>query len=155
MMISHAWQLRILVSLTLNARKNLRSRVLRHPGVCTNDTIHPLAHMECIPENTWQIDPRKVRSLTFCRFRIQSSVPTWNSFRLDFSPGTFFTSNSTMSESMLSLNCFILGDDPESVFPVDIQVTSKIGILKDLIKEKNARLLAPVDAKDLDLFQVR
>ena len=57
--------------------------------------------------------------------------------------------------SVLSLNCFVLGDDPESVFPVDIQVISKIGILKDLIKEKNARLLARVDAKDLDLFQVR
>ena len=63
--------------------------------------------------------------------------------------------NPTSSESTLSLNCFVLGDDPESVFPVDIQVTSKIGILKDLIKEKKGRLLGRVDASDLDLFQVR
>jgi hypothetical protein len=60
-----------------------------------------------------------------------------------------------MSESTLSLNCFVLGDDPESVFPVDIQVTSKIGILKDLIKEKKSRRLNHVDASDLELFQVR
>jgi hypothetical protein len=60
-----------------------------------------------------------------------------------------------MSESTLSLNCFILGDDPESVFPVKIQRNDNVGILKKLIKEENARLLAPVDAKDLDLFQVR
>jgi hypothetical protein len=57
--------------------------------------------------------------------------------------------------STLSLNCFVLGDDPGCVFAVETQLTSKISILKDLIKENNARLLARVDAKDLDLFQVR
>jgi hypothetical protein len=39
-----------------------------------------------------------------------------------------------MSESTLSLNCFILGDDPGSVFPVKIERNDNVGILKDLIK---------------------
>ena len=41
-----------------------------------------------------------------------------------------------VSASLSDLNCFVLGDDPESVFPVDIQVSSKIGILKKSIKEE-------------------
>ena len=60
-----------------------------------------------------------------------------------------------MSESLLSLNCFVLGDDPGSVFPVDIQTTTKIGILKDRIKEKNAHLDHVAATEDLELFQVR
>jgi len=59
------------------------------------------------------------------------------------------------SEPTFSLNCFVLGDDPENVFPVDIQTTSKIGILKDLIKQKKSPRLNHVVASDLEVFQVR
>jgi hypothetical protein len=40
------------------------------------------------------------------------------------------------------------------MFPVEISKSKSVGILKDLIKEKNAHRLENVDAKDLDLFLV-
>ena len=36
------------------------------------------------------------------------------------------------------LNCFVLGDDEERVFPIEIAKDKNVGILKDLIKEKKA-----------------
>jgi len=57
--------------------------------------------------------------------------------------------------SLLSLNCFVLGDDADKVFTVKVPKTENVSILKKMIKEENARLLARVDAKDLELFQVR
>jgi len=59
-----------------------------------------------------------------------------------------------MSESRISLNCYVLRDSG-NLFTIKISRTDNVAILKDLIKEKKARLLAPVDASDLDLFQVR
>jgi hypothetical protein len=35
------------------------------------------------------------------------------------------------------LNCFVLGDDEEKVFPVKIPRNDNVGILKNLIKKKN------------------
>ena len=58
-----------------------------------------------------------------------------------------------MSDS-LSLNCLILGDEPDKMFNIKIPKTEKVSILKDLIKEKKASRLEHVDASDLDLFQV-
>ena len=60
-----------------------------------------------------------------------------------------------MSESTISLNCYVLRDHSGNVFTVKIPRTDNVAILKKLIKEENAHLLAHVDAKDLDLFQVR
>ena len=53
-----------------------------------------------------------------------------------------------------SLNCFILGDDPERTFPVEIPKAKNVSNLKDMIKEKKASRLKDVDASDLDLFYV-
>ena len=44
------------------------------------------------------------------------------------------------------LNCFVLGDDEERVFPVRIQRDDNVGILKDEIKKKKAHRLKHVDA---------
>jgi hypothetical protein len=52
------------------------------------------------------------------------------------------------------LNCFVLGDDENKVFTVKIPRNDNVGILKDLIKEKNPHALNRVDAKDLDLWKV-
>jgi len=52
------------------------------------------------------------------------------------------------------LNCFVLGDDNERVFSVEIPSNKNVGILKDEIKKKKARLLSDVDASDLDLWIV-
>jgi len=40
------------------------------------------------------------------------------------------------------LNCFVLGDDEERVFPVEIARGKNVGILKDEIKKKKAHLSA-------------
>jgi hypothetical protein len=55
---------------------------------------------------------------------------------------------------LLSLNCFVLGDDLNKAFTVEIEKTKNVSILKDLIKEKKAFLLNHVDASDLDLWNV-
>jgi hypothetical protein len=58
------------------------------------------------------------------------------------------------------LNCFVLSDKPNETlkpnetFPIKIQKTENVGILKDLIKEKKAHRLKHVDASDLILSQV-
>jgi len=54
----------------------------------------------------------------------------------------------------LSLNCLVVGDDPDRIFTVKIPKTENISILKDLIKEKKAPHLDHVAASDLDLWQV-
>src|SRR6266567_4298754 len=54
----------------------------------------------------------------------------------------------------LSLNCLIVGDDPDRMFTVEIQKNKNVSILKDLIKEKKARHFEHVDASDLDLWQL-
>ena len=55
---------------------------------------------------------------------------------------------------LLSLNCFVLGDDPKRMFTVKIDKTENVSILKKLIKEEKASRLKHVDASDLDLWSV-
>ena len=55
---------------------------------------------------------------------------------------------------LLSLNCFLLGDEPDRMFTVKIPKTENVSILKDLIKEKKAPHLDHIAASDLDLWQV-
>jgi hypothetical protein len=52
------------------------------------------------------------------------------------------------------LNCFVLGDDKERVFPVKIPRNDNVGILKKMIKEERPKRLKGVDASDLDLWKV-
>ena len=54
----------------------------------------------------------------------------------------------------LSLNCLVVGDDPDRMFTVEIKKNKNLSILKDLIKEKKAPHLDHVAASDLDLWQV-
>jgi len=58
------------------------------------------------------------------------------------------------STQLLSLNCFVLGDDPDRNFTVEIPKNKNVSILKDLIREKKAHHFEHVDASDLDLWQV-
>jgi hypothetical protein len=51
----------------------------------------------------------------------------------------------------LSLNCFILGGDLSEVFMVE---TKNVGILKDLIKEKQSCHLNHVNALGLTIWKV-
>ena len=58
------------------------------------------------------------------------------------------------STPFLSLNCFVLGDDPDRTFTVKIPKTDNVSILKDLIKEKRAPQFDHIVASYLDLWQV-
>ena len=58
------------------------------------------------------------------------------------------------STQLLSLNCFVLGDDPDRMFTVEIPKTKNVSILKKLIKDEKAAHLEQIDASDLDLWQV-
>jgi hypothetical protein len=54
---------------------------------------------------------------------------------------------------LLSLNCFILGDQLNQTFTVEVPKTKNISILKDLIKEKKAPDLDHVSASKLILSE--
>jgi hypothetical protein len=54
---------------------------------------------------------------------------------------------------LLSLNCFILGDQLNQTFTVKIPKTENVSILKDLIKEKKAPDLDHVSASKLILSE--
>jgi Leucine-rich repeat (LRR) protein len=55
---------------------------------------------------------------------------------------------------ILSLNCLVLGDDPEKMFTVEIDEAKNVSILKKLIKEEKASRLEHVDASDLQLWKL-
>ncbi|CAG8688798.1 8319_t:CDS:1, partial [Racocetra persica] len=57
----------------------------------------------------------------------------------------------------LTLNCWVLGENPhENTFHVFVNTNegNTIGLLKELIKEKQPRTFANVDSKDLKLWKV-
>lgn len=54
----------------------------------------------------------------------------------------------------ISLNCHLLGDDPNAMFTVKVPATDNISLLKKLIKEERASRLKDVDAADLVLWEV-
>jgi hypothetical protein len=54
----------------------------------------------------------------------------------------------------LSLNCYLLGDDPNRMFTVKVPETDNVSILKKLIKEEKAPHLNHVAASDLDIWKV-
>jgi len=55
---------------------------------------------------------------------------------------------------VLSLNCFVLGDDTDNVFTIKLPKTNNVSILKKMIEEEKAHLLTHIDVSDLELFQV-
>lgn len=56
--------------------------------------------------------------------------------------------------STLSLNCYVLGDDPSRIFQVKILKTKQVCILRDLIKEKQSPFLDHVPASSLAVWKV-
>jgi hypothetical protein len=60
-----------------------------------------------------------------------------------------------MSESdLLELNCWLLGDDAQDGFGVNIPKIEKVSTLKEVIKDKNQQSLIHVDARCLALWKV-
>ncbi|EDR11781.1 uncharacterized protein LACBIDRAFT_313535 [Laccaria bicolor S238N-H82] len=58
------------------------------------------------------------------------------------------------STQSVSLNCFVVSDDPSRTFVVKISKNESISFLRDLIKEKKAPHLNHIAAPDLDLWKV-
>jgi len=56
---------------------------------------------------------------------------------------------------LLSVNCFILGDDqdPDRVLVIKTRAAETVSELKDLIKEKRSVQLSNADASDLELWK--
>ena len=59
-----------------------------------------------------------------------------------------------MATTDFLLNCFVLGDNENNVFSVEIAKNKNVSILKDEIKKKKVHLLNHVDASDLELWKV-
>ena len=55
---------------------------------------------------------------------------------------------------MLELNCLVLGETQQHIFPVEIGTARSVGTLKELIKEKNRHAFQYVDANTLMLWKV-
>jgi hypothetical protein len=72
---------------------------------------------------------------------------------VSYSPTTSLASNN-MSD-MLNLNCWLLGDDPRRVIPVEIAKTKTVGGLKKAIKGEKMHAFDGIDADLLDLWKVR
>jgi len=58
------------------------------------------------------------------------------------------------SVDLINLNCFILGDDINHIFKIQIPSTATVSALKDVIKEKKNHEFDTVDANRLELWQV-
>ena len=55
---------------------------------------------------------------------------------------------------MLLLHCYLLGDDPDQIFPVEIEETKTVGILKSLIKKEKAPQFNHIVASKLKIWRV-
>ena len=56
--------------------------------------------------------------------------------------------------SIFTLNCWILCDNTDHVFPVEISREKSVGVLKDAIKDKKQHRLHEIDADSLTLWKV-
>jgi len=54
----------------------------------------------------------------------------------------------------LNLNCLVLGDGPDHIFPVNIASTESVGALKKSIKDQKKHAFKHVDADTLNIFKV-
>ncbi|KAG1803795.1 uncharacterized protein HD556DRAFT_1227205 [Suillus plorans] len=59
-----------------------------------------------------------------------------------------------MSSTILELNCWILGDSPKHIFPVNVESASTVGHLKEAIKDRAQNRFSDIDAYVLDLWKV-
>ena len=58
------------------------------------------------------------------------------------------------SVDLINLNCFILGDDINHIFEIQIPSTATVSALKKAIKEEKYHEFDTIDANRLELWQV-
>jgi hypothetical protein len=56
--------------------------------------------------------------------------------------------------TVLELNCWILGNEPRRIFPVEVPSSKTVGHLKEAIKDKKKHTFSGIDADLLDLWKV-
>lgn len=59
-----------------------------------------------------------------------------------------------MSSTILEFNCWILGDSPKHIFPVNIESARTVGHLKYAIKDRAQNRFSDIDAYVLHLWKV-
>ena len=149
-----------------NTFRNFDSKQLDLRKVCV-----PLDNFDTISslklENTLKLSPTRELSDLFDEVEDESlhivvkmpSVRPYDSHPEDSNrpltySGISLEKTALNATQLLSLNCFVLGDDRKRAFTVEIEKTENVSILRDRIKEKKAPHLNHVAASDLDLFQV-
>jgi hypothetical protein len=68
-------------------------------------------------------------------------------------PATTILAANHMSD-MLNINCWVLGDDPQRVFSVEIAKTKMVDSLKKAIKNEKKHAFDGIDADLFDLWKV-
>ena len=56
--------------------------------------------------------------------------------------------------TLLSLNCWVIGDDSAGIFPVEIDRNKNVGCLKEAIKEKMKPAFDDITANSLQVWKV-
>ena len=67
---------------------------------------------------------------------------------------SLMTSIVKLDTKLLQLNCWVFGEDPNSIFPVKIVATKTVSTLKDAVKEKKQPVLNHIAASMLVLWKV-
>jgi hypothetical protein len=61
---------------------------------------------------------------------------------------------SSEPQTDILLNCWVLGDDTSSIFPISIPLAGTVGTLKKLIKEDKKPQFDVIPADRINLWQV-
>ena len=132
--------------------KNLEKEV-EALNLVDGDSLHPLEILSDIFPSG--LEKKSVHIIISRPLSGELYVKTIFSFEPPFTPLKVTQTLAAPNLSQLfSLNCFVVGDDPDRMFTVKIPKTENVSILKDLIKEKKAPHLNHVAASDLDLWKV-
>ena len=118
-------------------RPLLRIELSIVPDFCWDENIHGTAETFLI-----LVENMSMGRLFFSRIQVCRHYVSFSNL--------FKVSKESDPAQLLLLNCFILGDKPSTsfkpneTFPVEVQKTKNVGILKDLIKEKKSHRLKHV-----------
>ncbi|KAI5987099.1 hypothetical protein EDD15DRAFT_2123652, partial [Pisolithus albus] len=53
----------------------------------------------------------------------------------------------------ISINCLVVGDTRNNIFPVKLAISENVGVLKEAIKDKKQHAFHSVDADRLEVFR--
>ena len=95
-------------------------------------------------------------STTLCQFQSTSNYRSRGTTRYVATTSSLNRVSRPLQDlqSLLSVNCLLLGDDSTKAFTVEIPETKNVSTLKKKIKEEKAHQLAHLDASDLALYKV-